>query len=61
MDVILCNFIFQYIQETMETRQKLKDARQRHKELLELEISITELHDMFIEMATLVEQQVYTM
>lgn len=50
-------FVGNYLQETMDTRQKLQDARQRHKELLQLEIAITELHDMFIDMATLVESQ----
>ncbi|XP_075221290.1 syntaxin-1A-like isoform X2 [Lycorma delicatula] len=50
-------FVGNYLQETMEARQKLQDARQRHKELLQIEMAITELHDMFIEMATLVENQ----
>ena len=38
-------------------RQQCADIESRHEEILSLEASITELHDMFVEMATMVELQ----
>ncbi|XP_075220834.1 syntaxin-like isoform X2 [Lycorma delicatula] len=45
------------ITETKEARRVLEDVQLRHEELLKLEKSITELRDLFVEMALLVEQQ----
>ncbi|KAG8238780.1 hypothetical protein J437_LFUL018690, partial [Ladona fulva] len=43
--------------KTLEARQALADVQARHKELLQLEHSIAELRDLFLEMAILVERQ----
>uniref|UniRef100_A0A1B6C5A0 t-SNARE coiled-coil homology domain-containing protein n=2 Tax=Clastoptera arizonana TaxID=38151 RepID=A0A1B6C5A0_9HEMI len=45
------------ITETLEARRALEDVQFRHEQLLKLEKSITELRDLFVEMAILVEQQ----
>lgn len=44
--------------ETQADRQILKDIEARHKDILSLENSVRELHDMFTDMTTLVESQV---
>lgn len=44
----------------MDTQQKMQtceDITARHNDIMKLEKSIKELHDMFIDMATLIEQQ----
>lgn len=44
--------------ETQQARQTLEDIEARHNDIIKLETSIRELHDMFMDMAMLVEQQV---
>lgn len=43
--------------ETQQARQALGDIEARHKDILNLENSIKELHEMFLDMAMLVESQ----
>jgi t-SNARE complex subunit (syntaxin) len=45
--------------ETKIAKQTLADIEARHKDILKLEQSIKELHDMFMDMAMLVESQVF--
>lgn len=45
--------------ETQQARQTLADIEARHADIIKLENSIKELHDMFMDMAMLVENQVY--
>lgn len=40
------------------TKQALNEIETRHNEIIKLENSIRELHDMFVDMAMLVESQV---
>lgn len=40
------------------TKQALNEIETRHTEIIKLENSIRELHDMFVDMAMLVESQV---
>lgn len=42
------------------TKQALNEIETRHTEIIKLENSIRELHDMFVDMAMLVESQVST-
>ena len=44
--------------ETQQAKQSLIDIEARHNDIMKLEKSIKELHDMFIDMAMLVESQV---
>ena len=46
------------LMETKLAKQTLADIEARHKDILKLEQSIKELHDMFMDMAMLVESQV---
>lgn len=45
--------------DTQQTKQALNDIEARHNDIIKLENSIRELHDMFMDMAMLVEQQVH--
>lgn len=45
--------------ETQQARQTLADIEARHADIIKLENSIRELHDMFMDMAMLVENQVF--
>ncbi|XP_062591069.1 syntaxin-like [Saccostrea cucullata] len=45
------------IMETQAAKQTLADIEARHNDIIKLENSIRELHDMFMDMAMLVEQQ----
>merc|ERR1711884_695581 len=45
------------IMDTAAAKQTLADIEARHKDILKLEQSIKELHDMFMDMAMLVESQ----
>ncbi|XP_065562114.1 syntaxin-1A-like isoform X2 [Artemia franciscana] len=45
------------IMETQQARQTLADIEARHADIMKLENSIRELHDMFMDMAMLVESQ----
>ncbi|XP_063221006.1 syntaxin-1A-like isoform X2 [Bacillus rossius redtenbacheri] len=47
--------------ETLAARQALDDLHARQKELQEVEGSLLELRDMFVNMAVLVEQQVHSL
>jgi len=55
---LLCRV--QIITETQQARQSLKDIEARHNDIMKLESSIRELHEMFMDMAILVESQVPT-
>lgn len=48
----------QIIMETQQAKQTLADIEARHEDIVKLENSIRELHDMFMDMAMLVESQV---
>ena len=50
--------MFQIIMDTQQAKQTLADIEARHKDIMKLENSIRELHDMFMDMAMLVESQV---
>lgn len=45
--------------ETQQAKQTLADIEARHADIIKLENSIRELHDMFMDMAMLVENQVW--
>jgi len=45
------------IVETAAARQMLADVEARHNDIVKLEKSLQELHDMFLEMAVLIEAQ----
>lgn len=45
------------IMETQQAKQTLADIEARHADIMKLENSIRELHDMFMDMAMLVESQ----
>lgn len=44
--------------ETQQAKQTMADIEARHADIVKLENSIRELHDMFMDMAMLVESQV---
>src|SRR5262249_1035923 len=48
----------QIIMDTQAAKQTLADIKARHADIMKLENSIRELHDMFMDMAMLVESQV---
>lgn len=48
----------QIISDSQITRQALSEIESRHQDIIRLESSIRELHDMFVDMAMLVETQV---
>ncbi|XP_070573110.1 syntaxin-1A-like isoform X1 [Ptychodera flava] len=50
-------FTSSIITETQQAKQALGDIEARYDELIKLEQSIKELHDMFVDLATLVEEQ----
>ena len=50
--------LFQIIMETQQAKQTLADIEARHNDIMKLETSIRDLHDMFMDMAMLVESQV---
>ncbi len=41
------------------SKQALSEIEARHKDIMRLESSIKELHDMFVDIAVLVENQVH--
>lgn len=49
---------WQIIMDTHQAKQTLADIEARHADIIKLENSIRELHDMFMDMAMLVESQV---
>lgn len=44
--------------DSHQAKQTLADIEARHADIMNLETSIKELHDMFMDMAVLVESQV---
>ncbi|EPB68360.1 Syntaxin [Ancylostoma ceylanicum] len=48
------------ITDTQQAKQTLADIEARHNDIMKLESSIRELHDMFMDMAMLVESQLTT-
>ncbi|XP_008060232.1 syntaxin-1B [Carlito syrichta] len=48
---------FQIKMDSQMTKQALNEIETRHNEIIKLETSIRELHDMFVDMAMLVESQ----
>ncbi|ERL86271.1 hypothetical protein D910_03680 [Dendroctonus ponderosae] len=52
------NYVLEIIMETQQAKQTLADIEARHADIIKLENSIRELHDMFMDMAMLVENQV---
>ncbi|PIO27000.1 hypothetical protein AB205_0200620, partial [Aquarana catesbeiana] len=53
-DVFTCNLL----KDTQVTKQALNEIESRHDEILKLEKSIVELHEMFMLLSTQVEEQV---
>jgi len=45
------------LMDTQQSKQALNDIEARHNDIMKLETSIRELHDMFMDMAMMVEQQ----
>ncbi|KAK8378951.1 hypothetical protein O3P69_009588 [Scylla paramamosain] len=43
--------------ETAQERKRLADIEERHQEIMKLESSLRELHDLFVDMAVLVQSQ----
>ena len=59
MTLLEDQFHFQgIIMDTAAAKQTLADIEARHADIIKLETSIKELHDMFMDMAMLVESQV---
>lgn len=54
----LCPGSPQIISDSQLTRQALNEIELRHQDILKLESTIRELHDMFLDMAMFVETQV---
>jgi t-SNARE complex subunit (syntaxin) len=50
--------LVQIVADTLEAQLALTDVKARHGELLEVESSVKEIRDIFVQMATLVEAQV---
>ncbi len=50
--------LLQIKMDSQMTKQALNEIETRHTEIIKLENSIRELHDMFVDMAMLVESQV---
>lgn len=46
--------------ETQKAKQTMADIEDRHADIVKLEKSIRDLHDMFVDLAGLVESQVCT-
>lgn len=46
--------------ESKISQQALNEIEARHKDIMRLESSIKELHDMFVDIAMLVENQVHS-
>lgn len=60
MKYIICVEIHPQIKmDSQMTKQALNEIETRHTEIIKLENSIRELHDMFVDMAMLVESQVH--
>lgn len=57
---LLCFCFSKIISDSQITRQALNEIESRHKDIMKLETSIRELHEMFMDMAMFVETQVIT-
>ncbi len=55
--VLFCD-VLQIFTNSEQAKQTLQDIEARHNDIMKLETSIKELHDMFMDMAMLVESQV---
>lgn len=55
---LLCFCFSKIISDSQITRQALNEIESRHKDIMKLETSIRELHEMFMDMAMVVEIQV---
>ena len=53
------SFISQVVLDDKAARRALTEVELRHKEILKLERCLKELHELFLDMARLVEQQVF--
>ena len=60
LEVIAVHSLLQIISDTQQAKQTVADIEARHNDIMKLETSIRELHDMFMDMAMLVESQVGT-
>ena len=60
VSLVFANYliVWQIITDTKQAKQMLAEIQARHEDIIKLENSIRELHDMFIDMALLVETQV---
>lgn len=56
--VFFSKLVLQIKMDSQMTKQALNEIETRHTEIIKLENSIRELHDMFVDMAMLVESQV---
>ncbi|GLH01665.1 uncharacterized protein GBIM_07754 [Gryllus bimaculatus] len=58
-EIILCEHenLSNIVMDTQQAKQTLADIEARHADIVKLENSIRELHDMFMDMAVLVESQ----
>lgn len=45
--------------DTEEMKRQIADLEERHKQLLEVEERLKEVHDLFQQIAVLIEMQVY--
>ena len=57
---LLCFCFSKIISDSQITRQALNEIESRHKDIMKLETSIRELHEMFMDRAMFVETQVVT-
>lgn len=57
---LFCFCFSKIISDSQITRQALNEIESRHKDIMRLETSIRELHELFVDMAVLVETQVVT-
>jgi len=58
---MICDQIIKYLQimtDTQREKQTLADIKARHADIIKLESSIRELHNLFVDIAILVESQV---
>jgi len=58
---MICDQIIKYLQimtDTQQAKQTLADIKARHADIIKLESSIRELHNLFVDIAILVESQV---
>src|ERR1700722_1413770 len=54
---LMADQMFTMDDRRMEARRALEEMQERHQDIMNIERSILELHHLFVEMSTLVEQQ----